>query len=107
VDAASGQLNYGAGVSRSLPSVHMITLQRQILLGFELAGEQMATGRPFSVVKRFNYSMSPKATFPKYVEALLGRALTRSDLVGRDRFDVRALLGQDLPACDRACRDGR
>lgn len=68
-------------------------LKRLIMIGFELPTELMADGRPFSIHKRYTWSMHEKATLRKDLEAWRGAKFTDADF-GPGGFDVRNLLGK-------------
>lgn len=68
-------------------------LKRLIMIGFELPTELMSDGRPFSIHKRYTWSMHEKATLRKDLEAWRGAKFTDADF-GPGGFDVRNLLGK-------------
>lgn len=68
-------------------------LKRLIMIGFELPTELMSDGRPFSIHKRYTWSMHEKATLRKDLEAWRGAKFTDGDF-GPGGFDVRNLLGK-------------
>jgi hypothetical protein len=68
--------------------------QHQLTLAWELANKVTKSGRPVVVAKTLNLSMHEKATFRSFVEAMMARALTKADLYGKDRLDIRSLLGK-------------
>lgn len=68
-------------------------LKRLIMIGFELPTELMADGRPFSIHKRYTWSMHEKATLRKDLEAWRGAKFNDNDF-GPGGFDVRNLLGK-------------
>jgi hypothetical protein len=67
--------------------------QHQAILGWELCGRLMADGRPYVVSKTINLSLHEKSTFRGWAEAMVGREFGPADLAGRNRFDVKELLG--------------
>ncbi len=67
-------------------------LKRLIQIGFELAGENMEDGRPFSINKRYTLSTHEKANLRKDLESWRGAKFNDSDF-GPGGFDVRNLLG--------------
>jgi hypothetical protein len=67
--------------------------QHQAILGWELCGRLMSDGRPYSVSKTINLSLHEKSTFRGWAEAMVGREFGPPDLVGRNRFDVKELIG--------------
>lgn len=67
-------------------------LKRLVMVGFELAGETMEDGRPFTIHKRYTWSTHEKATMRKDLESWRGAKFNDSDF-GPGGFDVRKLLG--------------
>lgn len=63
-----------------------------VMIGFELPNELMSDGRPFTIHKRYTWSMHEKATLRKDLESWRGRRFTDADF-GDDGFDTRNLLG--------------
>lgn len=67
-------------------------LKRLVMIGFELAGENMEDGRPFTIHKRYTWSTHEKANMRKDLESWRGMKFNDSDF-GPGGFDVRNLLG--------------
>lgn len=67
-------------------------MRRLIMIGFELPTELMEDGRPFSIHKRYTWSMHEKSTLRKDLEAWRGMKFTEADF-GEGGFDTRDLLG--------------
>lgn len=67
-------------------------LKRLVMIGFELAGELMEDGRPFTIHKRYTWSTHEKANMRKDLESWRGAKFNDSDF-GPGGFDVRNLLG--------------
>lgn len=67
-------------------------LKRLVMIGFELAGELMEDGRPFTIHKRYTWSTHEKANMRKDLESWRGAKFNESDF-GPGGFDVRNLLG--------------
>jgi hypothetical protein len=67
-------------------------LKRLVMIGFELAGETMEDGRPFTIHKRYTWSTHEKANMRKDLESWRGAKFNDSDF-GEGGFDVRNLLG--------------
>lgn len=67
-------------------------LKRLVMIGFELAGELMDDGRPFTIHKRYTWSTHEKANMRKDLESWRGAKFNDSDF-GPGGFDVRNLLG--------------
>lgn len=65
--------------------------QHKIMLSWELPGETMENGEPFSVHQRFTLSMHEKATLRKQLEAWRGRAFTDEEAA---KFDISSILGK-------------
>ena len=68
-------------------------LKRLVMITFELPTELMKDGRPFSIGKRYTWSMHEKATLRKDLEAWRGQRFQQSDF-GPGGFDVKNLLGK-------------
>jgi hypothetical protein len=62
--------------------------QRKVRISWELPGELMSDGRPFSVSKNYTLSLSEKANLRKDLESWRGRAFTDEELAGFDLFNV-------------------
>lgn len=67
--------------------------KRLVMIGFELPTEFMSDGRPFSIHKRYTWSMHEKAALRKDLEAWRGAKFSEADF-GPGGFDVRNLLGK-------------
>lgn len=67
-------------------------LKRLVMVGFELAGELMEDGRPFTIHKRYTWSTHEKANMRKDLESWRGAKFNDGDF-GEGGFDVRNLLG--------------
>lgn len=67
-------------------SRHMVQLR------WELVDEAMEDGRPFTITRRYTWSMSEKATLRADLEAWRGRPFAKEDL-GKDGFNTKKLLG--------------
>lgn len=68
-------------------------LKRLVMLSFEIPGETMDDGRPFTISKRYNWSMHEKSTLRKHLEAWRGKKFAEEDL-GPGGFDIRNVLGK-------------
>lgn len=66
--------------------------KRLIRIRWELADERMDDGRPFTISKRYTWSMSDKATLRKDLESWRGKPFERADF-GPSGFDTKKLLG--------------
>jgi hypothetical protein len=67
--------------------------RHEVMLTWELCGELMADGRPFSVSKTYTWSMHEKATLRKDLEAWRGKAFVDDDFEGPNAFNTKKLLG--------------
>lgn len=71
--------------------------QRKILISWELPNELLTTGdfagQPFTMGKKYTWSMSEKATLRKDLESWRGKAFTDEDFEGPNRFNARKLIG--------------
>lgn len=63
-------------------------VMRKVRVSWELPGELMADGRPFSISKKYTLSLSEKANLRKDLESWRGRAFTDQELEGFDLFNV-------------------
>lgn len=68
--------------------------KRTVSLRWELPDELMDDGRPFSVGRKFNWSMNKAANFRHVLEAWRGRPFSADELNGNNPFDVKNLLGK-------------
>lgn len=67
-------------------------LKRLVMIGFEIAGETMSDGRPFSIHKRYTWSTHEKSNMRKDLESWRGAKFYDEDF-GPGGFDVKNLLG--------------
>lgn len=65
-----------------------ITAKRKVRISFEIPGETMEDGRPFSVSKNYTLSLNEKANLRKDLQSWRGRAFTEQELDGFDIFNV-------------------
>src|SRR5271168_3727728 len=56
--------------------------RREVMISWELVGEVMSDGRPFSASKTYTLSMHEKATLRKDLEAWRGKAFVDADFEG-------------------------
>jgi hypothetical protein len=68
-------------------------LKRLVMLTFELPTETMEDGRPFTVSKRYTWSMHEKSVLRKHLEAWRSRPFEQRDF-GPGGFDIRNVLGK-------------
>lgn len=68
--------------------------QRKVLISWELPTELMEDGRPFTISKRYTWSMSDKASLRHDLEAWRGKSFTEADFIGPNRFDIKNILGK-------------
>lgn len=66
--------------------------QRKIMISWELGEELMDDGKPFTVSKRFTWSMHEKSTLRHDLEGWRGKAFEPADF-GDSGFDTKKLLG--------------
>jgi hypothetical protein len=73
-------------------------LQRKVLISWELSHELMTTGdyagQPFTIGRRYTWSMSEKANLRHDLESWRGKAFNEEDFSGPKRFDIRNVLGK-------------
>ena len=73
-------------------------LQRKVLISWELPHELMIdgeyAGQPFTIGRRYTWSMSEKANLRHDLESWRGKAFTDEDFSGPKRFDIRNVLGK-------------
>ncbi len=63
-------------------------MTRKVRISWELPGELMADGRPFSASKKYTLSLSDKSNLRADLESWRGRAFTEQELDGFDLFNV-------------------
>ena len=66
--------------------------KRLVLLTFEVPSERMDDGRPFSISKRYTWSMHEKSTLRKHLEAWRGQKFQPADF---GTFDIRNVLNKE------------
>lgn len=71
-----------------------IKQQRKVLIGWELPSEFMEDGRPFTVTRKYTWSMSEKSNLRHDLEAWRGRAFNSDDFAGPQRFNIKNVLGK-------------
>jgi hypothetical protein len=71
--------------------------QRKVLVSWELPNEIMTegeyAGQPFTIGKKYTWSMHEKATLRHDLESWRGRAFTDDDFDGPKRFNVKNVIG--------------
>lgn len=67
--------------------------RHEVLLSWELVGENMDDGRPFTINKRYTWSMHEKSTLRNHLEAWRGRKFEASDFEGENAFNTKKLIG--------------
>jgi hypothetical protein len=65
----------------------------KVMLSWELPEERMEDGRPFTISKRYTWSMHEKSTLRKHLEAWRGAAFSEKDF-GPNGFDIKNVLGK-------------
>lgn len=72
--------------------------QRKVLISWELPNELMTegeyAGNPFTIGRRYTWSMSEKANLRHDLESWRGKAFTDDDFSGPNRFNVRNIIGK-------------
>lgn len=72
--------------------------QRKVLISWELPNELMTegdyAGQPFTIGRRYTWSMSEKANLRHDLESWRGKAFTDDDFVGPNRFNARNIIGK-------------
>lgn len=86
--------------------------QRKVLLSWELSNEKLANGefagQPFTMGKKYTWSMSEKATLRKDLESWRSRAFVDADFKGDKRFNIRNVVGAPcLLSISHDERDGK
>lgn len=64
---------------------------RKVMLSWEIPGEKMEDGRPFTISQRYTFSSSERARLRKDLESWRGRAFTEKDF-GPGGFDIKNVL---------------
>lgn len=67
--------------------------RHEVMLTWELCGELMTDGRPFSISKTYTWSMHEKAGLRKDLEAWRGKSFSDADFEGPNAFNTKKLLG--------------
>lgn len=79
----------------------------KVLISWEIPGELMSNGDPFTIHQRYTWSMSEKALLRQHLESWRGRKFTDHDF-GPEGFNVRNLLGVPcLMTIVHTTKDGR
>lgn len=72
--------------------------QRKILISWELPDELMPEGehmgQPFTIGRRYTWSMSEKANLRHDLESWRGKAFTEEDFAGPTRFNAKNIIGK-------------
>lgn len=68
--------------------------KRMITISWLLPDELMSDGRPFSVHKRYSWSMHEKSTLRKDLQDWRGKAFSMEDFEGPNAFNTKKLIGQ-------------
>jgi hypothetical protein len=66
---------------------------REIMIRWELSDELMDDGRPYTIGKRYSYSMHERASLRKHLESWRGQAFTETDF-RPGGFKIENLLGK-------------
>lgn len=70
-----------------------IKFQRKVTISWELCDELMESGQPFTVSKRYSWSMHEKSTLRHDLEGWRGKAFEPADF-GEAGFNTKKLIGQ-------------
>lgn len=74
------------------------TQKRKVLISWELPNELMLTGdyagQPFTIGKRYTWSMHEKSELRKDLESWRNRAFGDDDFEGPNRFNVKNIIGK-------------
>ncbi len=80
---------------------------RKIRIFWEIPGEKMEDGRPFTISQLYTFSSSEKARLRKDLEGWRGRAFTETDF-GPGGFDIKNVLGKPcMLSVVHADKDGK
>lgn len=73
-------------------------VQRKVLITWELPNEHITegdyAGQPFSIGKKYTWSMNEKASLRHDLESWRGKAFTDDDFSGPNRFNVKNIIGK-------------
>jgi hypothetical protein len=72
--------------------------QRKVLISWELPNELMPdgeyAGQPFTIGRRYTWSMSDKANLRHDLESWRGKSFTDDDFEGPNRFNAKNIIGK-------------
>lgn len=68
--------------------------RHEILLSWELSDEFMEDGKPYTINKRYTWSMHEKSTLRKHLEAWRKKPFADEDFEGPNAFDTRNIVGK-------------
>lgn len=68
--------------------------KRTVSIRWELCNELMDDGRPFSISRKYNWSMNKASSFRHMLETWRGRPFSADELNGNNPFDTKNLLGK-------------
>lgn len=68
--------------------------RHEVMISWELADEMMSDGRPFTINKRYTWSMHEKATLRQHLEAWRKKPFTDDDFEGPNAFDIKNVVGK-------------
>lgn len=81
---------------------------RKVMISWLLPDELMSDGKPFSVHKRYTWSMHEKAALRHDLESWRGKAFAPEDFDGPNAFNTKKLLGQPaMLSVTQDTRDGK
>jgi hypothetical protein len=82
--------------------------KRKVMISWLTPDELMSDGRPFSVHKRYTWSMHEKAALRHDLESWRGKAFTMDDFEGPNAFNTKKLIGQPcMLTVTHDSRDGK
>jgi hypothetical protein len=68
--------------------------RHEVLISWELSDEFMEDGKPFTINKRYTWSMHEKSTLRQHLEAWRKKQFVSEDFSGPNAFDTRNIIGK-------------
>jgi len=82
--------------------------RREVMLSWELNDEFMDNGKPFTINKRYTWSMHEKSTLRKHLEAWRGVPFKDDDFDGPNRFNIKNIVGKPCTlTVSHTAKDGK